>query len=267
MKRKRVLVMVLVLFFLFVGLAGYYWFRSNNIVKDKTEKQVEAVDKRESNFILDGYPITEVPLYKVKSVSSSKFFVNSDVSSSGGYFGKPVNYFNVVFETEASPSETLKYYRSLMSDVNKDLVSNETLEGVVGKYKVSISHYGENPKNYAYLQVYLPSDEYQQTNKYYKDYPSVVDIDQKWVEKESSYGLLNQKNGEIEYTQYFPLTQKGDDLDKLINLYVDKYKLNTDFSFDEKTGLLRWKKDNVSVSLTFSKSHSRVYLMMRKPIN
>lgn len=265
MKNKKAVILILLVLILCASLLGYFFFKGGE-KKTGTAKTAAApqIRNQEKSYLLDGYPLKAVPLYKMKTVSSSKYFVNDDPANRDGYFGKAVNYYNVVFETEASPKELLAYYRSLMAEVNEDYQSEETVEGRIGTYKISASHYGDNPKNYAYLQVYLPPDEYQEANRYYRDYPNIVELDKTWTEYESSYGLLNQKGGEIEYTQYFPMPKEDDDRDALIKSYQEKYAQEADYSFDEKSGLMTWKKDGYSVSMTFSKNHGRIYLMMRK---
>jgi hypothetical protein len=114
--------------------------------------------------------------------------------------------------------------------------------------------------------VYLPSEEYQETNRYFQNYPNIVEGTTTWEEYESSYGLLNQKGGEIEYTQYFPLPDKEEDQDKLINEYQEKYQQEEAYIYDENSGLMRFNKQEYSVALTFSKDHGRIYLVMRTPM-
>ncbi len=266
MKHKKSLVIVLILILLSVSLLGYFYLgsKNKNVPAATSANTPQTANKK--NFLLEKYPLETVPLYKMKTVSASKFFVNDDPVNVAGYFGKPVNYYNVVFETEATAEEILKYYRSLMSEVNEELVSDERVEGEIGKYKVSASHYGNNPKNYAYVQVYLPADEYQEVNRYYQDYPNIVELGDSWSEYESSYGLLNQKGGEVEYTQYFPLPDGDEERDMVIKAYQEKYQQEAEYSFDEKTGLMRWKKDAYSIAMTFSKDHGRIYLMIRNPM-
>jgi hypothetical protein len=266
MKNKKLFIIILLLILFFASLLGYFYFKSKNKKVDTTKITNTSQTIEEKSYLLDGYPLEAVPLFKNKMVSASKFFVNDDPANSGGYFSKPVSYYNVVFETEATPAELLSYYRSLMSEVNEESVSSELLEGKIGKYKVSASHYGNNPKNYAYLQVYLPSEEYQKTNPYYDNYPSIVELESLGTEYESSYGLLNQKGGEIEYTQYFPMPKDNEERDALIKTYQEKYQQEIEYSFDEKSGLMRWKKDVFSINMTFSRNHGRIYLMIRKPM-
>lgn len=268
LKNSKPLFFVAFLFLLIlIGIAWYFFIpkaentqssSSQNLKEDKpTQTSVEKT------YLLENYPLETVPLYKMKMISSSKFFVNKDPLNNFGYFGTPVNYYNVVFETEATPSELIQYYRSLMNEVNEELISDEKIEGRIGKYKVSASHYGNNPKNYAYLQVYLPVEEYKPENQYFEKFPKVVEIDSEWTEYESSYGLLNQKGGEEEYTMYFPLVGEDIEIDSLINTYTEKYQNKNDFSYDEKSGLMKWEESGNSIYLTFSKSHKRIYLMIR----
>ncbi len=266
MKNKKLTLIILLILLICASLLGYLFLRRGKTKTGIAKPAAAPQTRNEKSYLLDGYPLKAVPLYKMKEVSSSKYFVNDDPTSRTGYFGKPVNYYNVVFETEATPKELLGYYRSLMDEVNEEFKSDESVEGKIGAYKIAVSHYGDNPKNYAYLQVYLPADKFQKTNRYYQEYPGIVELDKTWTEHESSYGLLNQKGGEIEYTQYFPMPKEEEAKDSLIKSYQEKYGQETDYSLDEKSGLMAWKKDGHSISMTFSRSHGRIYLMIRKPM-
>lgn len=266
MKHKKSLIIFLAIILFCASLLGYFYSQSKNKKGASTKATSASQATKEKNYLIEGYPLETVPLFKMKMVSASKYFVNKDPSRFADYFDKAVNYYNVVFETEATPEEYIRYYRSLMSEVNEDSVSESGIEGKIGKYKIEASHYGDNPKNYGYLQVYLPTDEYQETNRYYQDYPNVVQLGDAWPEYESSYGLLNQKGGEIEYTQYFPLPKEERDQDELINTYKEKYQNETGYAFNQSTGLMNWKKDNYSINMSFSKDHGRIYLMIRKPM-
>lgn len=264
MKNKKLLLIFLLIFFLLIGIFGFLYLKvssKSKVAQNEPNQVVKNAEER--SFLLEGYPEDIVPLFKSVKVSSSNFFVNNDPGKFDDYFGTPVNYYNVVFETEASPEEMLSYYRSLMSEVNSDPLNDETVEGKIDKYKVSASHYGNDPANYGYLQVYLPPAELAKSNPYFKNYPGIVEVDQLWVEHESSFGYLNQNGGEIEYWQYFPLTEDQDGRESLIKAYQDKYQDETDYTYDDKTGLMRFMKDGYSVNMTFSRNHGRIYLMIR----
>ncbi len=269
MKHKKTTTIVLIVFLVLCVSVLIYIAKSHQNTGSSVSKSVDISRVApQKNYVLEEFPIETVPLYKMKMVSSSKFFVNKEPTRYADYFGKVVNYYNVVFETEATPKEYLQYYRSLMSEVNDDSVSDSQVEGKIGKYKIQASHHGDNPKNYGYLQVYMPSDEYQETNRYFQDYPDVVELDASFSEYESSYGLLNQKGGEVEYTQYFPLPKEENAQNNLIKKYKEKYSKEEGYSFNEETGLMIWKNNiyNATVYVTFSKDHGRLYLMMRRPM-
>ncbi len=274
MKHKKSILIALLVLLILVCILGYAWIgkesRGSQQTGSKTTNSTVATQNKavtSEDYLLEGYPSKTVPLYKSKKVSASKFFVNKDPQRFAGYFGKTVNYFNVVFETEATPQEYLNYYRSLMSEANEESVSDSQIEGTIGKYKVEASHYGDNPENYGYLQVYLPEDEYQSDNRYFQNYPNLVEFDQTTPEYESSYGLLNQKGGEVEYTQYFLMPQKDEDRDALIQVYQEKHQAEQGYSFDEESGTMKWQKNGFTVTMTFSKDHGRIYLMIRKPMD
>jgi len=103
-----------------------------------------------------------------------------------------------------------------------------------------------------------------------------VEINQALIEHEKSYGLLNQKGGEIEYTKYFTVIDSGDknddgkdDVDEFLMLeeeYIRQFKDKLEYSFDEKTGTMKWRDGDFESTLSISRDHGRIYIMLRKDI-
>ncbi len=273
-KNSNLLLVLLLLIFLFFGIWWIFSYKSgtshNGENLDSSSQasptQKTLAEGTESEYILDGYPFEVVPLYKLEEIDSFVFVVNKDPGDVASYFGKEVNYYNIVYKTEVSASEVFAYYKSLMSEQNPDSPSDQ-IQGMIGKYKVSVSHYGEDTKD-VYLRVYLPIEEYKSENPFYGDYPSseVFEIDPGWVELSSSFGKLNQKGGEVEYYQYFLLPNTEAEQDELIQEYQNKYQNETNYRFDDEQLMLTWEKDDYEVVLFFSKSHGRIYLTIRKPL-
>lgn len=247
---------VIILLVLVVSGAGYYFLFDHDTERGGDKQSGLVVSKPEKQFLLEGYPLETVPLYEEKMISSSKFFVNVE----------PANYYNIVFETTANQVDFLRYYKGMMSEVDEEMSSSERVEGKIGKYRVQVSHYGDNPKNYGYLQVYLPVEEYQKDNPYYSAYPKVIELEMLGEEQESSYGLLNQSGGEVEYTQYFLLPKTEGEQEALIKLFQEKYRDQVAYSYDEKTKTMKWKSGEYAVTVVFSTSHGRVYIMIRQPM-
>lgn len=283
MKLKKILVVVVVavVIVLLVG-ASMWWmfFRGDKIgesakVSDNNQQSAKLVGK--GSYLLDGYPIDVVPLYKLDEISSAHFFVDKDPNKPSDYFGKTTNYHNIVFESDATADDVLKYYRSLMSEQNPDSPSDQ-MQGKIGKYKISVSHYGEDTRD-VYLQVYLPEEEYKADNPFYATYYDQKTIEQSasLVEINNSYGKLNQKGGEVEYAKYFTVIDSGDqnkddidDVDEFLVLkteYEKEYKEKSGYSYDEKTGLMKWQDGKSEITLMLARSHNRVYLMIREPLN
>ena len=84
MKLKKILVVVVVavVIVLLVG-ASMWWmfFRGDKIgesakVSDNNQQSAKLVGK--GSYLLDGYPIDVVPLYKLDEISSAHFFVDKD---------------------------------------------------------------------------------------------------------------------------------------------------------------------------------------------
>ena len=261
MKNKKSLLLVLII--IIICALALFFFQQNSSSKTTRPSTQKIIEKTQESFLIEGYPLEEVPLYQSQKIESSKFFVNQDPNSFEDYFGKPVNYFNVVFETESKTADTLAYYQSLMSEVDSEGGSDSRVQGKIGRYKVSASQYSDADS--IYLQVYLPQEEYQATNPYFQDYPKIVELDPNWPEYESSYGLLNQKGGEVEYWQYFPFTKDEEEQNQLIEQYQQKYQTAENFSFNPENNIMHWKYNEYTVDMTFSKDHGRIYLMIRKP--
>ncbi len=60
-----------------------------------------------------------------------------------------------------------------------------------------------------------------------------------------------------------------DDVDEFLILkteYEKEYKDKPKYSYEEKTGTMKWQDDDFEATLTLSKNHGRVYLMLRKPL-
>jgi hypothetical protein len=170
----------------------------------------------------------------------------------------------------------LNYYKSLFENqIVEEFDSPDMVKGTIGQYKVSAAHYGSG--NTGYLQVHLSDYNDESLNKYFLDFPNVLESNLNVIEHEKSYGLLNQKGGEIEYTKYFTVIDSGDqnkdgkdDVDEFLILkteYEKEYKEKQKYSYEEKTGIMKWQDGEFEVTLTFSKNHGRVYLMIRKPLS
>lgn len=263
--QRTLRVVFIVIALLFLLIAGLGWLALGRTETSSPESVSNTAPTKQDGtvrFILDDYPIEIVPLHKMIDIQSSKFFVNHDPKNNHEYFGQPVNYYNVVYKTEATPEQTFAHYRSLMTNQNTDSVPEEQVQGQIGKYKVSVSQYETNPDT-VYLQVYLPTDEYQQANRYYTHYPDLGLVDETWANYESSYGLLNQKGGQVEYTQYFALPLNSD---VLIDAFKAKKQTMQNYAFNEETGTMQWQEEANTVTLTFSKQHQRIYLMIRRPM-
>lgn len=241
----------------------------------KMIKQTTNDIKMSSNYLLDGFPINKIPLYKQNKISSSKIFVNTDSKNTSPFGEKNFAYYNVVFGTDANQEDFLSYYKSIFdSQIKEEYESPEMVKGVIGEYKITAANYGDNT---GYLQVYLSDYKDESINKYFIDFPEILKTNSVIVEHEKSFGLLNQKNGEIEFTKYFTVVDSGDtnkdgkdDIDEFLQLETDyegQYKEKTEYSYDKKTGIMKWKDRDFEVSLTLSKNHNRIYLMLRKSLN
>jgi hypothetical protein len=270
MTKKNSLITILIL--LIFGLLIFGYFKRQSFDKNGHNTLKPSEQHEEASYILDDYPLDVVPIHSVEKISSMKFFVNDDQSSEYLY-GGPVNYYNVVFYPMTNRDTLFDSYQKLMNSINEDESSDSKLSGFIGDYRVDVSQYSQDA-DAAYLQVILPFDEFQKTNPYFADYPNLVDIDLAWVEKESSYGLLHQSGGEIEYTQYFIVDESVlDDEAKekpfkyFFDTYKQKYQDKTGFTADEEKLTLTWVDGEYELTMVFSDEHMRVYFMIRRPIS
>jgi len=270
MKNNKWVVFILILV---LGVFLVTFFKNK---PKKTEQSLTSNNKNEQIFLVEGFPIDKVPLYKLNKVSSNKIFVNTDPKNLSGFEEKNFAYFNVVFYSDANQEEFLNYYKNLFeSQIVEEFENPDMVKGIIGKYKVSAAHYGSG--NTGYLQVHLPNYNDESLNKYFLEFPSILTTNSNLIEHEKSYGLLNQKGGEIEYTKYFTVIDSGDknndgkdDVDEFLAIeeeYKNQYKEKTGYSYDEKTGTMKWSDKEFEVTLVISQDHGRIYLMLRKSLD
>ncbi|MBP9759443.1 hypothetical protein KBD45_07150 [Candidatus Dojkabacteria bacterium] len=272
---KKVLIPIL---FIIILIVGIFILATNNI--NQKSQTTEAKDTASTpnteteNYLIAGYPEDKVPLYKVSKVSSSKIFVNTDPKNSSFFGGANYAYFNIVFYTDATQAEFLTYYQNLFDQkFESEFGDPETsARGKIGEYQISASHY--DSENTAYLEVYLPSHLDPRLDGYFTDFPELLSADSGLIEHERSYGLLNQKNGELEYTKYYTVIDSGDtdndgkdDKDEFAILeakYLEEF--GNEPNFAKENDALVWDKAEYKVTLSLSRDHGRIYLMMRKPM-
>lgn len=257
----------MVLLFAIVLVGG--WMNSIQKVSPEATKRIESASKKGDNqsFMLSDFP-SEIELAGMDEIESMKFFVNDDVSS-GYLFGGPVNYYNVVYSTSLPRAAVFAAYRDSMN-VDEEESSDSKILGTIGEYLVSVSQYEEDSDT-VYVQAVLPLESFEKENPYFTDYPELIEVDPTWIEKESSYGLLNQKGGEVEYWQYFilnedelPAEMSEQQLTDFYQEYSEMLQEKTDFVADDETQKLTWTDGEYSVTMTFSNDHGRVYVMIRK---
>lgn len=265
MQQKRNLIIAIVVLLVVAGGLFFLYRQQAEVSTTTSSSSNKSITKNELNMILEGYPLDTVPFYEMEMISAMKFMVDRNPQKFGGYLGQDVNYYNVVFKTSADAASTLAYYRSLMSEISAEDSNEQQVVGKIGKYKVSASHYGDNPDNYAYLQVHLPAEEYSAINPFFSTYPELFVIDEQLTEYYSSYGILNQKGGEIEYSQWFSPNDDALQIAELAQIYQDKHQQEADFSFDADSGTMKWQAGKWQVNISFSTDHGRVYTMLRKP--
>lgn len=272
---KKILVSIL---FIIILIGGIFILTTNSknpkSQTAKTQDPASTPNTETENYLIAGYPEDKVPLYKVSKVSSSKIYVNTDPKNSSFFSGANYAYFNIVFYTDATQAEFLDYYQKLFDQkFESEFADPETSSrGKIGEYQISASHYGSD--NTVYLEVYLPSHLDPRLDRYFTDFPEILNADSGLIEHERSYGLLNQKNGEIEYTKYYTVIDSGDtdndgkdDKDEFAILeakYLEQFGNETNFT--KENNALIWNKDEYKVTLTLSRDHGRIYLMMRKPM-
>ncbi len=267
MNKKSGVIIIIIL--ILVGLG----FMSLNKKQKTTVPSQVATEKKEQNFLLEGYPIDKVPLFKLTKVSSNKIIINTDPKNTSNFDEINFAYFNVVFETDATQKEFFDYYRGIFENLIADESEvREMVKGKIGEYKVSAAYYGEN--KIGYIQVHLPNYQDESLNKYFTDFPKIISMNPTLIEHEKKYGLLNQVGGEIEFSKYFTVIDSGDknndgkdDVDEFLKLeeeYKKQFKEKPEYSYNEKTGEMKWKDGEYESTLSISRNHGRIYLMLRK---
>lgn len=256
----------------FIWSKGYIPFQgtSQEITRDSSAKSPVSASS-EDPLMLEGYPSDVVPLFQLNSIEAMKYFMNDDPANFAGYFGKDKQYFNVVYSTNAQKSEVFAYYRGIMTQENLENTNPDMIEGKIGTYGISVSQYEDDT---VYIQVHDDSGNTYETNPYYGSYPEIVAIHSSWIEHENSYGRMAQNNGTEEFTQYFVINEeilddeaKKDSMQFMYEEYEKKYSAKDSFTTDSESGLMSWVEGAHRVTLSFSKDHDRIYLMIRKPLS
>lgn len=275
-KSKAMLILMLLILIIF----GFFMFRLKPEMTDKSElideQAVSKTDEKDLTFLLNGFPIDKVPLYELDKISSSKVFVNTDPKNISEFDETKFAYFNIVLETSASKEEFLSYYEKLFeSQITDEYENVNMVKGKIGEYKVSVAHYGSG--NTGYIQVHLPDYADGSLDKYFFDFPKTIEAKEGLVEHEKSYGLLNQNGGEIEYTKYFTVIDSGDknndgqdDVDEFSILeteYKNQFKEKPGYTYDENKGEMKWQDGDYQSTMSISRDHGRIYLMLRKGLN
>jgi len=269
---------LILLAFICIGLIAFFFLRNKEkevTVKDDLKTTNSAKELVDRKFLLEGFPIEVVPLYKLTKISSNKFIVNFDPSIKSNFDETDYSYYNVVIESEASQSEFLEYYKGLFEkEYIEEYPMENMVKGYIGKYKVSVAHYGSD--NTGYIQVHLPSEEFNKENRYYESLPILFELDSMFVESHNSYGLLNQSGGEVEYYKYFTVVDSGDmnndglddvnEYSVLIEKYKKLYEGKPEYSFDSEDSVMTWEEDGYFVNVSFKKDHGRIYLNIRGSI-
>lgn len=274
MKNRTKIIIGVVILLLVLALVFFY-MKSNKGSEGTGGKKAESLNSSEIDYLLDTYPLKEVPLYKITRVESSKYYINFDPRNTSYFENTNFIYYNVVFLTDATQEELLDYYTKLFDKpYDEDYSSSDMVKGYIGKYRVSAAHYGAEDDNTAYVQVYLPNDEFTKENKYFGTFPDLFEEDSMFVEHENSYGLLNQLGGQTEYTKYYTVIDSGDqdedgkdDVDEfgvLLSKYAALYKDKPNYALEGD--LMSWEEDGYLVKVSFSRDHGRVYLNIRGSI-
>jgi len=261
---------ILILLVLLLFISVKFLDRGSTKNDDINSLNNTSDEKQEFDYLLEGYPETDVPLYKIREVSSSKYYINFDPKNISYFDDTNYTYYNVVFYTDASQSEFLSYYKELFDkEYVEEYANPEMVKGYVGKYRVTAAHYGS--EDTGYVQVYLPNEEFTKDNKYFGNYPDLFEEDSMFVEHENSYGLLNQAGGQTEYTRYFTVIDSGDidkdgkdDVDEfavLISKYENIYKDKLNYTMEDEQ--MSWEDGGYKITISFSKDHGRVYLNIR----
>lgn len=271
-KRKLIIILTLIVAVLICG-AVFAVMNSNKTGLTNNDSSSNDIGKSTNqDFLIDQYPIENVPLYEMVKVESSKFFYNSDPANTSAFDEYPFSYFNIVYETTASRSDLFDYYRNVFDKEIKEEFSNpETIKGIIDEYSVEIAQYDDDT---VYMQVYVNKDKSDNLKKDLFSYFPVVEIDKSYVKlNEKSYGLLNQKGGEVEYTHYYTVSDTGDangdkidDIAEFTDIQTviqEKYKNSTDFSFVDN--VFEWtSNNNEKYIVSLSPDHGRVYVQVRK---
>lgn len=273
LKLKKNKKTILLLLLLILG-AIFVWFVYPKFTGKGSTTSETIQSMGDEQYVLDGYPMKEVPLFENTKISAMKYIVNQNPQNIGGYFGLKMNYYNVVYKTDKSAETILAYYKSLMSETSSEFSNSNRVVGKIGKYLVEASHYGEDTED-VYLQVHLPGSEFSETNKFFSSYPETITVNSNWIEYENGYGRLNQVGGQIEYSAFYEIRSNYLEESKLTvkealtdfyKEYKEMYSDKTDLKAYDSEQRLTWKDGENSNTVVFKEDHGRIYLNTRKPL-
>lgn len=253
--KKLLLVAIILLLILFLALFFSKGFKGSK----ESEVKTGASFALSSDIFLDGYPLEQVPIYQASEINSFSFFVNNNPDNLNLFFDKNQNYYNVVYKTDINQEDILNYYISIMDSVNENF-STSIVEGMIDKYRVSVSHYGGETKN-VYLHVQLPSEEYLPENRYFVDYPAIVEINPEWFQIESRYTKTTDSGGQIQYGNHYNVSSNLDDEQRK---YEEIYASKDNFIGHDDT--IVWTEGEYDIRMNFARDHGRVYMSISQPL-
>lgn len=210
-------------------------------------------------YLLEGYPEDVVPLYESLAIDTCYYSVRNDPQWRAVEGGLR-NFYHVVYLTDKTDKEVLEHYRGLMSDINPDVTSDTTIEGMIDGYKVWINTTVDDETT-VYMSVDLNQKTATENNPFYTDYPQgIASLEPKFKRFEHKYQVGSNGEGEIRYEEYYetPISAK-----KFDEYCRDTFGAKDSFTA-EGNGLYKWIEGDYRVTMAYAADHKRTYVTIAK---
>ena len=219
----------------------------------KEVKEAKAPDKVGVGDVLEGYPISTLPLYKMVKLQDCSFTVRNDDKVILGR-----NYYMVSFLSDASLDDASEYYHSLLTEINPDYDAPDFFEGAIGEQMVLVSlNESDDSGLSVILSIGQKKADYVEENPYFSDYPGDVALpadeggifEQTYDKQFSAY----EDKISINYLKKYVSTVSPA---TLTDFYNSEYGMNEDFALTDNEGdtVYYWKNQEYEYQVTINKS-------------
>lgn len=243
MRRRSELIVILLVIMMLTLLSGC----------SSQENEVTVPDNNGVGEVLEGYPISTLPLYEMVKLQDCSFTVRNDDKVNLGR-----NYYMVSFLSDASLEDASEYYNSLLTEINPDYDAPDFFEGAIGEQMVLVALSESDDSGLSVLlSIGQKKADYVEENPYFSDYPGDVAwpadeggiFEQTYDKQFSAY----EDKISINYLKKYVSTVSPA---TLTDFYNSEYGMNEDFALTDNEGdtVYFWKNQEYEYQVTINKS-------------